>query len=259
MADPRQDLTSGGDPERETPPASVADRVLLAVFGVSGLSTAILGYLGWKRARPVEPPRRPEVPAPPSSGVARSVETLEVEQELAEEDAAEEEIIHPDGRIEHPAVRYEPSILQFRWVIGIMVVVICFAVFHYYAVWRYLWWREGAAEKAKSSPFPLGPVQSEELPGGPRLEQIDRLARTGQPNAYVVEAPKEEVLHSYGQTEEKGYVRIPIEEAIKSLPELQPDLFPARKKPFERGPAKDRGLVDGGESNAGRMFRGGSR
>ena len=103
----------------------------------------------------------------------------------------------------------------------------------------------------KKSPYPLAPGFSRKLPPEPRLEQLDRLA--GIDNADVAEklAEKEKALDSYGPTEEKGFVHIPIQQAMKAVA----GKLPMRKEP--QGPtAADNGLLDAGQSNSGRIFRG---
>jgi hypothetical protein len=66
-------------------------------------------------------------------------------------------------------------------------------------------------------------------------------------------AAQEKVLNSYGPTAEKGFVHIPIQQAIKATVGKLPV-----KRQTQGEAAKDRGLIDAGESNSGRMFRGGS-
>ncbi len=53
-------------------------------------------------------------------------------------------------------------------------------------------------------------------------------------------------------TSEKGYVQIPIDRAM----ELVVPRLKVRQPTAGPGATKDRGLVDGGESNSGRMLRG---
>jgi len=102
---------------------------------------------------------------------------------------------------------------------------------------------------ARESPFPLAPEPSKTLPPEPRLEQLDRLKGVESSNAYERQLSKEEVLASYGPTEEKGFVHIPIEQAMHYLA----GKLPAR--PEQADDQRASGLLDAGGPNSGRMFR----
>ena len=103
----------------------------------------------------------------------------------------------------------------------------------------------------KESPFPLQQGPSDGLPAEPRLEQVNRMAEIEKGNVYLMEETKERILHSYGSTPEANFVHIPIKRAM----DLLANKLPARAEPA--GDAKkENGLVDSGESNSGRMFRG---
>jgi hypothetical protein len=106
------------------------------------------------------------------------------------------------------------------------------------------------------SPYPLAPRPSTALPMPPRLEQIDRLAgsKTG---ADAREAAKLRILNSYGNTDADGYVHIPIERAMQLA--VQKKLLKARPEPAVEDVRRSSGLVDAGESNSGRLFKGGSK
>ena len=86
----------------------------------------------------------------------------------------------------------------------------------------------------------------------PRLDQLDRM--TPEESAAVNKqlAAKEKALHSYGSTADKGFVQIPIEQAMKAVAGTLPV---AKESPQGRA-AKGNGLLEAGESNSGRMFRG---
>ncbi len=64
-------------------------------------------------------------------------------------------------------------------------------------------------------------------------------------------AAKEKALHSYGPTAEKGFVQIPIEQAMKAVAGTLPVA-----KESSPGRAAKNGLLEAGQSNSGRMFRG---
>jgi len=162
-----------------------------------------------------------------------------------------EEIRHPDGRIEHPSVRRERTDASFGWIIGLLsgsaalAVVIFASIFVYFRAYR-----DYQADIKKSS-FPLAPVSSTALPAKPRLEQIDRQEQLDNPSVYKTEAANEDILNSYGTTQDKDYVRIPIAEAMKLLDKK----LPARPTPPADQARRANGLVDAGESNSGRLFR----
>ena len=65
-------------------------------------------------------------------------------------------------------------------------------------------------------------------------------------------AAKEKLLHSYGSTADKGFVQIPIEQAMKAVA----GTLPVAKESSQGRAVKGNGLLEAGESNSGRMFRG---
>jgi hypothetical protein len=186
----------------------------------------------------------------PSASSTASPVNVPTETESPEHAAGEEEIRYPDGRIEHPSVRYERRDVKFGWIMAFLVGALCIAVIHYFVVWKFLGSRKAALEELRRSPYPLARAPSTHLPPPPRLEQLDRMERAAAANAYERQAAGEEILNSYGATGEKGFARIPIQEAIK----LVAGQLPTRKGPSP-GHRQDGGLRDGGESNSGRMFR----
>jgi hypothetical protein len=146
-----------------------------------------------------------------------------------------EEIHHPDGRLEHPSIQFETKDVHFRTIIVILVgaIVLAFITF----VVLYLFFRAYSDYKARimKSPFPLAPTPSTAFPESPVLEGLR----------------SEELVRPAEISVEKGYVRIPVEEAMKYLA----NKLPAR--PASRADAVRRagGLVDAGEPNSGRLFR----
>jgi hypothetical protein len=162
-----------------------------------------------------------------------------------------DEIRHPDGRIEHPSVRHEPTDVQFGPILLILIGSAGFAVVVLVALWWFFAGYRDYQARVKESPFPLAPGPSTAVPPEPRLEQIDRNAGVVRENVYVREATREEVLRTYGPTDEEGYIHIPIDQAMALL---------AKKPPAHAQPPRDRGwreggLVDAGEPNSGRLFR----
>lgn len=122
-----------------------------------------------------------------------------------------------EKEIVNPGIHYERKDLRLRWILALIAGVCCFAVFHYYATWRLMWWRENAARAVNQSPYRLAPTLSTKLPPEPRLEQLDRLAKIETSDVSRMLTDKEKILNSYGPTEEKGFIHIPIQEAMKRV------------------------------------------
>src|SRR5262249_23663709 len=128
--------------------------------------------------------------------------------------AMADEVRHPDGRIEHPSVRHEPTDVRFGPILYILLSTTGFAIVVLIALW---WFFAGCRDyqaRIKESPFPLAPTPSTALPPEPRLEQIDRNAGVQRENVYVREASREDILRSYGPTDEEGFIHIPIDRAM---------------------------------------------
>jgi hypothetical protein len=150
---------------------------------------------------------------------------------------------------EHGEVRYERMDIRLRVVLLMLLGAGVFALVDQVAIWQLFKFRKGAQQTSVESPYPNSPNVSSRLPSEPRLEQINRLAAVKSANAYERLKAQESLLHSYGPTNDKGFVHIPIDEAIKAVA----DRLPVRKDmPSEA----DRGLINWGESNSGRMLRG---
>jgi hypothetical protein len=164
-----------------------------------------------------------------------------------------EEVRYPDGRIEHPHVRYERRDASLRWIIGIGITAMALAALIHYVLLLFFFDYRNYQDAIKRSPFPLAPAPSAALPASPHLEQLDRAAGIERPDVYEREAAKENVLHSYGATPEQGFVHIPIERAMEEA--LRENKLPARPERPANQTRRENGLVDSGESNSGRMFR----
>ena len=167
------------------------------------------------------------------------------------------EIRYPDGRIEHPHAQFEPKDIYLGRIIAVLVISILIIAGIYYGVLKFFWFQERVQEQVKQSPYPLAPGPSMKLPPQPRLEQLDRV-NVREKDLLRNEAASEDLaaderaLHRYGSTSEKGFVQIPIEQAIKAI---------AGTLPVDKSasPGRDaNGLLDAGQSNSGRMFRGAS-
>lgn len=132
---------------------------------------------------------------------------------------SEQEIRHPDGRIEHPAVRFERRDIHFGWVLALVVAACCVLVVHFAVTWKIFEWQKTRLAKENASPYSVlpSPVTIDELPPAPRLEQIDRLTLKEHADISKRLLLKEKDLHSFGPTTEKGFVHVPIEDAIKTI------------------------------------------
>ncbi len=168
-----------------------------------------------------------------------------------------DENLQSNGQPEHPEVRYEHSDANFRAILFIILGTMALAALIQTAVLAFFYDYRDYQADIKKSPYPLAPTPSTALPAGPRLEQVDRLAGVETANIYERMESKEKVLNSYGDTPEKGFVHIPIEQAMKWLEDKK--MLPARPAPSAEQVEKSSGLVDAGESNSGRMFRKGAR
>jgi hypothetical protein len=162
-----------------------------------------------------------------------------------------EEIRHADGRLTHPEVRYETSDLNFPWILGILIGAMVFGMIIQLAVWDFFSDYRASQAEVKKSPFPLAPAPTETLPAEPRLEQLDRLEETLTASAAAREATERSILNSYGPTPEDGYVHVPIGRAMKLV---QRQLRSRADRQTED--KRENGLVDAGEPNSGRMYRG---
>jgi len=176
-----------------------------------------------------------------------------------------EEITHPDGRIEHPQVKYEKSDVSFGAIATIILGALVFAAFVQYVILLYFHDVRKHEAQSKESPYPLGPSAeqlSDTLPRKPVLEQVDRLAGVESNDNYKRQVKRELRLNSYGPTEEEGFVHIPIDRAIDLIEQegqrlkSRPPLANAEeKKRYEEQRRRSGGLVDYGASNSGRVFR----
>jgi hypothetical protein len=198
-----------------------------------------------------------------------------------------EEIRHPDGRIEHPGVRHEPTDASLRWVAGTVIVAsVLGIIIHFVVLVLFHGLNEEFAEERKSR-FSLAPTPSQSLPPEPRLEQLDRLTGDERSNLHLRQKEKLDILNSYGPADDKGFVHIPIERAMRLLANKLPArdeklalrsaaasmiagllgcpgpapltaavaLFPGSDRALQDSVGwRQNGLVNGGESNSGRLF-----
>ncbi len=166
-----------------------------------------------------------------------------------------EEIRHPDGRIEHPAVRTEPSDASLRWVIYLLVAALALAALIHYVILVFFQNYNRYESDIKQSPYKLAPRPAPRTPAGvpePRLEQLNRVIESDVGNVYVREKIKEDVLNGLGPTEDKGFVHIPIERAMRLLADQK---LKTLKQPPAPQAERSHGLKGWGESDSGRKFR----
>jgi hypothetical protein len=157
------------------------------------------------------------------------------------------------GDLGHPTVRYERADVNSGAVFAIVIGSVVFGGIILFVIWVFFLQHRDYEREIKRSHFPLAPTPSTALPPQPRLEQIDRIAsRQEDGDPYKRQLEQEQILKSYGNTDEAGYIRVPIDRAIRVLD----GKLPARAEPPAAQNRREDGLVTGGESNSGRLFRG---
>src|SRR3954469_4469800 len=152
---------------------------------------------------------------------------------------------HGESRL-HDDVQFEQAELSLNGVIGVLVgiAVVFFGVF---LIGRWIL-VANTSDVDRAATAPNYSLPAESKPVQPRLEPLDYATAIAS-NVFAAQLEKEHVLHTYGATSEGGFVRIPIEKAMK----LSTKAMPARQGGKE-APAKSFGLVGGGESNSGHKY-----
>ncbi len=173
---------------------------------------------------------------------------------------AESEILHPDGAVEHATVRFEPKDIHLGWIVGLIVIAAIILASEGFVIWRLYWFQAGRQATAKASPYPLapgplGPPNPLSVPE-PRLEQLDHLSGDERSNVFLRQLSREKTLNSYGPTAEKGFVHIPVREAVKIL--AAEGASGQLRKRSESPPQTilGQGLRDAGGPNSGRVLEG---
>lgn len=242
---PHSPGTPGGG---ERPPAGPGwiGRAILGALGITALLNLLLGRRDTDHSRlPV-----PADQTRPSDALFRPLP---------------DEVVHGDGRIEHPNVSYERTDASLPWIVGLLLLAVLLAAGVHGSMWWLLKDYKRYEARIKKPDFPLVSGPSNPLPPRPRLEQVDRETDKNDPrnipdtDLMVIESAKLHLLNSFGDTHEHGFAHIPIADAMHLLG-TQPDKYnaPYRKRlpaGIEKVEKWQRGLVDAGESNSGRMPR----
>ncbi len=150
-----------------------------------------------------------------------------------------------------PENRYEETDASLRGVTIVAVVSCLVGAIVFVLVRGFYWAALESQPPAPATTFTAPEKPTEQLPPEPRLELLDRLQKTPASNVSRWEVAEEKSLATYGPSDEKGFVRIPLKDAM----EIVVGQLPARKTADEPK-FPDKGLIDAGESNSGRMFRG---
>lgn len=152
------------------------------------------------------------------------------------------------GEPKHAEVRFEQPAPS---VIGIALVLVGIAASFGLAAWMANWIVDsevGADAEAKSyDDYAQG---ANPLPPEPRLEPLNAQEDILSSSVFARQLRFEQILHSYGETAEVGFVHIPIERAM----ELAPDQLPSADT-LPESSQKSFGLAGGGEPNSGRVYQ----
>lgn len=153
----------------------------------------------------------------------------------------------PVGGSLHTHVRYDKVHVSAWHVVGVLIVIgLVFVAAGLVSGWFVNRQNTGADGVESASSYR---VSTDQLPEAPRLEPLDSKEATTTSNVFANQLAMERQLHSYGDTEEEGYVHIPIEQAMTQVIGELP-ASPGETKP----PARSFGLAEGGESNSGRVY-----
>jgi hypothetical protein len=161
-----------------------------------------------------------------------------------------EETRDSQDQVEHPNARYEGKDVRFGCILSLLIAAGCYLAFHFTLIRGFFRYEDRIHTENGKSQYRLMPTPSAELPPEPRLEQLNRMENKSRETADDRQGEMERLLHSHGPTADRGFVHIPIEEAMKKIVEQ----LPIREQPPDHG--KDRGLLDDGQPNSGRVFRG---
>jgi hypothetical protein len=235
---------SNREPEIEQPGSAKPTRpsflsraklLALSALGLFGLALAIL--FGRSRAK-----RLQESLAGPEP-----VGKIELERDSTDSPARQQHQLPVHFSTEHPHVRREVKDVRFSLVAWLIVLSALIGAAQLYGVWEFFDRGKRLSEPSLAEYTRSG----DQLPAQPQLEQLRRVEEKQQENARTLQPVDLQRLGSFGQTDEAGYVHIPIADAM----DLVVSRLPVRQQPASRDNAT-RGLVGGGEPNSGRLFRG---
>src|ERR1700722_4424892 len=134
----------------------------------------------------------------------------DLNQTQGEEPAGEPQPENPSIKFEHRDVPFRPIL-----IIAILGAGIGAAIF----ALVYAFFRADTDRLAyrRESEFPLAEHPSNALPAKPVLEQVERLEGKPGEDVYQRLLGQEAQLETYGETNEKGFVHIPIRQAMDSV------------------------------------------
>jgi hypothetical protein len=151
----------------------------------------------------------------------------------------------------HPRIDWERRDASLFGVLLVAASTVVFGIVLLVLLFTFFKGEERNLRASKGSAFPLAPHPSDELPARPRLEPIEQMEHIEEASVFRRLLAKENQLHSYGETSDADFVRIPIDVALR---------IAAKQLPVSEPRSEDRrrqsGLIDAGESNSGRLFRG---
>jgi hypothetical protein len=151
----------------------------------------------------------------------------------------------PQGTVQSHAATHERQDVNFT---GVMVAIAIIALVLVGVASGSRW----VLERERATTAKPGVAGSGEtalrLPQQPRLEAYE--PQLPRENSFAADQQVREArLHAYGQTTDKAFVHVPIEQAVVSLAKQVKSAGP---RPSEL--QKSSGLVNGGDANSGRLF-----
>ncbi len=149
---------------------------------------------------------------------------------------------------EHSNAAYERKDVNFGCILALIIVTGCTFAVMFALDWYFFHTERQIQSESKNSPYTRSSAGPPSLPPPPRLDQIDRMEMPPQKNYSARVAEMVRQLHSSGPTTEKGFVHIPIEQAMKDIVKQ----LPVRKQPSNEALRP----IHPGSSNSGRMLPG---
>ena len=152
----------------------------------------------------------------------------------------------------HSDVEFDGSEPSLIGVLGVLLAIFVSFMLSGFVAWRFVqtYMTSATASAAPKEKQYSYNTSSNPLPKEPRLEPLDRYQGDTDGDIFARQTAMESTLHNYGRTSDQNFVHIPVEEAIKILagklpsqPRSSPNVY------------KSYGLVEGGESNSGRIYQ----